>query len=58
MLGAERRRNPDTVAVLAFSARFCKRPVMTQLPMGTASLLDPVPGAARLSNRLRTSQWR
>ncbi len=33
MLGAARREHPNTAALLAFSDRFCKRPMLVQLPL-------------------------
>ncbi len=33
MLKEDRRKPPDPVAVPAFDDRFCKRPMMIQLPL-------------------------
>jgi len=33
MLKAVGRKHPDSVAVLAFSDRFCNRPLLVQLPL-------------------------
>ncbi len=33
MLAAGRQNHPDSVAMLAFDDRFCKRPLLVQLPL-------------------------
>jgi len=33
MLEAARRKHPSSVAVLTFNDRFCKRPMLVQLPL-------------------------
>jgi len=33
MLEAARRKHPDVMAILAFSDRFCNRPLLVQLPL-------------------------